>query len=251
MLRGAAVAVVVLLGAREASAAGAVEARFVRGRLEVQAQTAPLPQVLEAIARATGMKLVYERGVPRPLVTLRRSGETPSEAISAILDGLGLAFVVGLAPNGSDVATLMIVGSGAGSSSTTARDPGPAEVVEESSPFVADVPSQPAAAWTPPTSSTAERAARSPSIELAAEATGMRLGLPPSDIPSGAEAPQALPQAMGMESMQSEAAPVAGGPGRPPVAVPRSTTTLPPGMRQTPSTEGQNPPIAVPAVPPQ
>jgi hypothetical protein len=104
-------AVVALLAFGQVGAAAEVRARLLDGQLDVEARTAPLPQVLASIARVTGMKLVYEDDAPRPLVTVRRSGEAPAEALLGILDGLGLSYVVGLTPDGSEVVTLIIAGS--------------------------------------------------------------------------------------------------------------------------------------------
>jgi hypothetical protein len=61
-------------------------------QLDVQATAAPLTDVLEGIARETGMKVIYDGSPRRVLVSVRIRARTEREAVSALLYGLGLNY---------------------------------------------------------------------------------------------------------------------------------------------------------------
>jgi hypothetical protein len=102
-----------------------VDVQLRGGRVDVRATAAPLSQVLDRLARATGMKVVYQGATPSVLVSLGLEGRTPAEAVFGVLEGLGLnyAFVVDAA--GTKVETLILAGA-AGPKTASPSGPPPA-----------------------------------------------------------------------------------------------------------------------------
>jgi len=90
-----------------------VEVTATGDRLDVTAAQAPVSEVLDGLARKTRMKVVYEGPVPRTPVTLELRGRTPAQAVLGVLEGLGLSYALVLDVSGTEVETLMIVGTGA------------------------------------------------------------------------------------------------------------------------------------------
>jgi hypothetical protein len=80
-------------------------------KVELVARAAPLGEVLDRLARQVGMKVVYESGSPRQLVTLSLQGRTPAETVLALLEGQGLNFALQADPTGAGVQTLLVTGS--------------------------------------------------------------------------------------------------------------------------------------------
>jgi hypothetical protein len=111
------------LFAPHAAADVRVEARG--GRIDLTATAAPLPDVLDRLARQLGMKVVYEGPVPRPLVTLTLQDRTPSEAILGVLEGLGLNFALAWDETGSRVRTLMVAGAAPVTATPASARPAP------------------------------------------------------------------------------------------------------------------------------
>ena len=90
-----------------------VEVTVTGDRLDVIAARAPVSEVLYGLARKTRMKVVYEGPVPRTPVTVELRGRTPAQAVLGVLEGLGLSYALVLDVSGTEVETLMIVGTGA------------------------------------------------------------------------------------------------------------------------------------------
>jgi hypothetical protein len=88
-----------------------VQVRYQGGRVDLQATNAPLSEVLERLARATGMKVVHEGAPQRPTVTVTLPGRTPAEAVLGVLDGLGLNYALKMDASGTKVDTLIITGA--------------------------------------------------------------------------------------------------------------------------------------------
>ena len=107
--------VVVALGAAPATAEVAV--RVSGGHVDLTATAAPLADVLDRLARQTGMKVVYEGPAPRQLVTLSLHGRTPTETVLSVLEGLGVNFALVADPSGARVQTLVVAGTATASSS--------------------------------------------------------------------------------------------------------------------------------------
>jgi hypothetical protein len=95
-----------------------VKVFLVGAQVDLDATAAPLADVLDRLTRQTGMKLVYEGAAPRNLVTVKVRGRSPAETVLAVLEGLGVNFVLVADPTRDDLQTLMI--SGASSSSRAA-----------------------------------------------------------------------------------------------------------------------------------
>ena len=97
-------------------------------QVDVTATAAPLADVLDRLARQTGMKIVYEGPAPRQLVTLALHARSPAETVLAVLEGQGLNFALVANPTGGGVATLILAGapsaSPSSSSSSSSASPG-------------------------------------------------------------------------------------------------------------------------------
>jgi hypothetical protein len=92
-------------------------------RLDVMAAQAPVSEVLDGLARKTRMKVIYDGAVPRTPVTVDLRGRTQAEAVLGVLEGLGLNYALVLDASGTEVDTLMIVGTGARTASASVRPP--------------------------------------------------------------------------------------------------------------------------------
>jgi len=103
-----------------APAMAEVAVRVSGGHVDLTATAAPLADVLDRLARQTGMKVVYEGAAPRQLVTLSLHGRTPTETVLAVFEGLGVNFALVADPSGSRVHTLMVAGTAASSSPSSA-----------------------------------------------------------------------------------------------------------------------------------
>ncbi len=113
-------AALVGLALAAAPAAAEVAVRVAGGQVELTATAAPLADVLDRLARQTGMKVVYEGPAPRQLVTLSLHGRTPTETVLALFEGLGLNFALVADPTGARVQTLVVAGTAAASPTSSA-----------------------------------------------------------------------------------------------------------------------------------
>jgi hypothetical protein len=113
------------------TASAEVQIRLVEGRVNVHATAAPLADVLDRLARQTGMKITYEGPAPRFLVSLSLEGRTPAEAVLGTLEGLGLNYALQLDPSGTRVLTLVMAGAASPSSSSrsTATSTSPSRAI--------------------------------------------------------------------------------------------------------------------------
>lgn len=108
------------------SARAEVRVRVASGQVDIDASAAPLADVLDRLARQTGMEIVYEGTPPRQRITLALAGRSATEAVLAILEGQGLNYALVSDPTGTRVQTLIIAGpagkgTSAGSSSGRGR----------------------------------------------------------------------------------------------------------------------------------
>jgi hypothetical protein len=131
MRKVAGVALLALLAARPA--APDTEVRKAGEKLDVRANGAPVSEVLDRIARETGMKVTYDGAPPRARITVTLSGVTPAQAVLAVLEGQGLNYALRMDPRAVRIETLLLVaGSGAGASVPAARpQPGPRPIDRE------------------------------------------------------------------------------------------------------------------------
>ena len=130
MGRAAACAVSVALSLVATVASAEVAVRVSAGRVDLTATAAPVADVLDRLARQTGMKVVYEGPAPRQLVTVSLHGRTPAETVLAIFEGLGLNYAMVADPTGAAVQTLMVAGAAAataasGTAAATTRQGSP------------------------------------------------------------------------------------------------------------------------------
>ncbi len=90
--------------------------------ISVQATAAPINDVLDRLARQTGMQIVYEGAPPRLPVTLAIERRSVAEAVFSLLDGLGLNYALRLDERGARVVTLVMAGAPAGAGTGHAAD---------------------------------------------------------------------------------------------------------------------------------
>jgi hypothetical protein len=149
MRKVAGLALAVVLGAR--SGGTETDVRKAAGdKLDVRATAAPISEVLDRIARETGMKVTYDGAPPRARVSVSLTGVTPAQAVLAVLEGQGLNYALRMDPRAVRIETLlMVAGSGAGAPVPAARpQPGPRPIdrepditePEEEAPSEAPVP---------------------------------------------------------------------------------------------------------------
>ena len=110
-----------------------VTVRAAAGRVDITANASPLAEVLDRLAKQTGMKVVYEGPAPRQLVTVSLLGRSPAEAVHDLLEGQGLNYALLGDSAGTGVQTLLMTGTTAPVASSSAaphpsasmRRPGP------------------------------------------------------------------------------------------------------------------------------
>src|SRR5260221_14084345 len=179
------------------------------GLLTVRARAVPLVKVLDWLSRETGMKLVYMGGRPSQAITLNIEGLSESEAVSRILEGLGLSYLFQMDPSRRRVVTLIIDETSRPSSPTSpSKGPTPARSLGDASSrqmpserslppeeeddipdsTAANPPPVPAVESSVTASSPAEIAARtaSPSIPGSLPAAALPQAAPGSSIPAWA-----------------------------------------------------------------
>jgi hypothetical protein len=88
-----------------------VDVQMKEGKVAVRCTAAPLSEVLDRLARATGMKVVQQGVTPTNLVSLRLEDRTPAEAVFGVLEGLGLNYAFVLDAAGKRVETLILAGA--------------------------------------------------------------------------------------------------------------------------------------------
>ena len=138
MPRALAPALLLWLLAGHAAAEVRLQARG--AHLDLTATAAPLTDVLDRLARQVGMKVQYDGPAPRQLVTLTLRDRTPSEAVLAVLEGLGVNFALVWDPSGAQLQTLVIAGwAGTATAAAAPRRP-PAEPRVIRRPFGAAEP---------------------------------------------------------------------------------------------------------------
>jgi hypothetical protein len=110
------------------------EVHKVGDKLDLRATASPISEILDRIARETGMKVTYDGPAPRGRVSVTRTGVTPAQAVLAVLEGQGLNYALRMDPQGVRIETLLLVaGSGASASASapTRPQPGPRAIDRE------------------------------------------------------------------------------------------------------------------------
>src|SRR5262245_61975031 len=90
------------------AAASELTVRERQGRLDVAVKAAPLAEVLDQLARRTGMKVIYEGHAPRQLVTLTLAGRSPADVVQALLEGQGLNYALLMDSSATRVEKLLV-----------------------------------------------------------------------------------------------------------------------------------------------
>jgi len=106
--------------------AGDVDVRgTAAGRVSVHVTAAPLSEVLDRLARQTGMKVVYDGAPPRAVVVRGRQVEdaTVADAVADVLEGLGVSYALRLDATGMKVDTLLVLGAVRSSSASPSSSP--------------------------------------------------------------------------------------------------------------------------------
>jgi hypothetical protein len=129
-------------------ASAGIEVRVSQGGgLAVRAAGAPLCDVVDRIARVTGMRVEYEGPPPRTPVTLSLDRPSAAEAVMLVLEGLGLNYALTMQAEGRQVRSLFVFSSAPTpprSSPTGPAPPAPASVDEETAGGRAEGPAPPA-----------------------------------------------------------------------------------------------------------
>jgi hypothetical protein len=224
-----------LLAARSQSD---IDVTLRNNRVVVRTVGAPLADVLTRFAQATGAKIVYETARPRQLVSVVIEVSSTAEAITRLLEGQGLNYVLRLDPTGQNVEMLVLTGSAglpaaSAGATRTPRSPAapPPEEMDDNPPGEVDQPFAPDAAEgqdpsMPP--GTSPEDAMSPA--LVAPWPGAAPGAPPGLERSNPEAPS------------GSAAPEPGQPQPPgPASYPGGPPVLPPPVYPGPASYPGNP----------
>lgn len=117
-----------------------VDVQLKGGKVDVRATAAPLTEVLDRLARATGMKLVQQGVTPSMLLSLHLQDRTPAEAVFAVMEGLGLNYAFVLDASGTRIETLVLAGA---SGARAAPTSGPATSTAPAPPRYIPQPSSP------------------------------------------------------------------------------------------------------------
>ncbi len=105
------------------SAAADVRVQQMGELISVHATAAPVNDVLDRLARQTGMQVLYEGAPPRLPVTLTIERRSVAEAVFSLLDGLGLNYALRLDEGGARVVTLVMTGGATPPSAGQSADP--------------------------------------------------------------------------------------------------------------------------------
>ena len=101
-------------------------------RIDVRAERAPLAEVLDALAKKTGMTVVYATERPEALVAVDLKGVTLRQAVTELLRDRGLGYAFTARAGGNVVERLVITRGGeaaAGGAVSTPPPDSPDEVV--------------------------------------------------------------------------------------------------------------------------
>jgi len=105
-----------------------VEVRVADNRVSLHAVSAPLSEILNSLARQTGMRLSCDVPCPRQALTATLENRTPGEAVLSLLEGLGVNYALVMDRSGARVEQLLILGTAAAEAPPAAPiRPGPAQ----------------------------------------------------------------------------------------------------------------------------
>jgi hypothetical protein len=87
---------------------GEVTVRAVQGKIDITARNAVLADVLDRVAKQTGMVISYEGPPPRQLISLSLRGRAPADVVVQILEGQGLNYALVMDASATRVAKLLV-----------------------------------------------------------------------------------------------------------------------------------------------
>jgi len=91
---------------------GELQVRKEGATVSVNGSQVALSDVLDRLASATGMTVVYDGPRPRRLVTVHIEGRSEVETVRALLEGQAVNYALTLDPTGLDVASLILITDG-------------------------------------------------------------------------------------------------------------------------------------------
>jgi hypothetical protein len=109
----------------QAAVGSLAEVRLAGGRVHIQATAAPVSEVLDRLSRATGMKILYDGTPPSDRLTAAIDAGSEREALSRLLEGLGLTYAFKLSHDGRHVETLFVTNAPARHGATGASSARP------------------------------------------------------------------------------------------------------------------------------
>jgi hypothetical protein len=85
-----------------------VQVKLRDGRMTIEATNVSIAEILDRVAKNTGMKVIYDGPPPTQNVKVSLTERTPADAVLGILEGRGLNFAVILNTAGTQVQTLLV-----------------------------------------------------------------------------------------------------------------------------------------------
>jgi hypothetical protein len=99
--------------------------------VDIHARQVPLQQVLDQLSQKTGMKIVYDTEPPQETISVDFKGLGVPAAVTELLRGHGLTYVMAMDRSGQRVATLLLTHGGGGAVRGGAPAPPPPMQPEE------------------------------------------------------------------------------------------------------------------------
>jgi hypothetical protein len=85
-----------------------VQVKLHDGRMTVEAANASVADILDRIAKSTGMKVIYDGPPPMQSIKVSLTERSPADAVLGLLEGRGLNFAVIMNPAGTQIQTLLV-----------------------------------------------------------------------------------------------------------------------------------------------
>lgn len=104
--------------------------------MDIQATAVPFSEILEELARRTGMKVVYDAARPQAVITVRLEKLSVVEAVTRLMEGLGLNYAFMRDRTGMRIETLVLSASAA----SAKADRGAVAAAAASTPFALAAP---------------------------------------------------------------------------------------------------------------
>lgn len=100
------------------------------GRLQVEARAVPVAEVLRCLVEKAGLRLEYDGAAPRQSLSVSVEGGSLAETISALLEGLGMNYLLTRDASGADRLIVFSAGPGETPARASARPAGRAPAEE-------------------------------------------------------------------------------------------------------------------------